>query len=72
MSDDEFVNYRSSYIQSLTKAPTNLGALFSSHDARIVRGTYDFDNKEKKASIVETLTKADMIDLYQVRLSLET
>jgi len=65
MTDSEFINYRTSYIQSLTKAPTNLGAVFSANDARIKRGTYDFDYKEKKAAIVEKLTKSEIIDLYK-------
>ena len=66
MTDSEFINYRTSYIQSLTKAPTNLGAVFSANDARIKRGTYDFDYKEKKAAIVEKLTKIEIINLYKV------
>ena len=65
MSEEEFVNYRSSYIQSLTKSPTNLGVAFSNTDGRITRGSYDFDNRELKAAIVEKLTKQEMLDLYQ-------
>lgn len=65
MSEEEFANYRSSYIQSLTKSPTNLRVAFSNTDSRITRGTYDFDNRQRKAEIVEKLTKQEMLDLYQ-------
>ena len=52
----------------IKKAPTNLGALFNNQDYAITRGTYDFDRNKKKAEIVETLTKQEMVDLYQVKI----
>ena len=44
-----------------------MGALFNNQDHPITRGSYDFDRNKKKAEIVETLTKQEMIDLYQVQ-----
>ena len=45
-----------------------MGALFNNQDYAITRGTYDFDRNKKKAEIVETLTKQEMVDLYQVKI----
>ena len=68
MSEDDYQNFRNSLVQSLTKAPTNLGSVFSSNDARIFDGNYDFDRRLKKAAIVPNITKDEIISMYESKV----
>ena len=68
MSEDDYQNFRNSLVQSLTKAPTNLGSVFSSNDARIFDGNYDFDRRLKKAAIVPNITKDEIISIYESKV----
>jgi len=65
MSEQEFTNNRSSYIQSLTKAPTNLPAVFSNHDSQIANGKYQFDIREKKAAFLPKVTLNQIVELFE-------
>jgi len=68
MTEDDYQNFRNSLVQSLTKAPTNLGSVFSSNDARIFDAKYDFDRRLKKAEIVPSITKDQIISLYESKV----
>ena len=68
MSEDDYQNFRNSLVQSLTKAPTNLGSVFASNDSRIFDGKYDFDRRLKKAAIVPNITKDEIISIYESKV----
>ena len=65
MSEQEFNNNRSSYIQALIKAPTNLPSVFSNHDSQIGNGKYEFDTREKKAEYLPKVTLHRIIELFE-------
>ena len=69
MPEGDYNNYRSSFIQALTKAPTNLFTVFGHHDSSIQTGKYDFNSRNEKAEYVAKITQDSARNSFPKRFS---
>ncbi|SCU88854.1 LADA_0E12420g1_1 [Lachancea dasiensis] len=65
MTEDEFQRHKTALCKTLLQKYKNLSEENSRFTTTIYMGDYNFTDKERKAAIVESLTKSEVLDFYR-------
>ncbi len=64
MTEEDFLGYKKSLVQTALEKPKNLGEEIQLHWSRISLGSFDFDYREVYAKEIEKLTQKELLDFF--------
>lgn len=65
MEEDDFTKHKDALCKSLLQKYKNMGEESSRYTAAIYLGDYNYTHRQKKAKLIEALTKEQMIEFYE-------